>query len=216
MARVVLIPLTVAVPKSTSEGFARPPWPRPGLGGRPNRLAKAWYGLSSGAGGVGVAVCGWGALRKGAAPRQPRDQALSRATRTRYVKAANMRRIVEVCRPHPTVGQQPRPRNPERATGARAQDDMYVGRRSRAASSIRGSEGAGSTSLCSAPARVLCGAALSGTAPPHLLLCGASCCEPCVVRTPPRTNERKGRRFNGSTAAGGASTGGGRCSRLTL
>ena len=63
MARVVLIPLTVAVPKSTSEGFARPPWPRPGLGGRPNRLAKAWYGLSSGAGGVGVAVCGWGALR---------------------------------------------------------------------------------------------------------------------------------------------------------
>ena len=95
--------------KVPSEGFARPPWPRPGLGGRPNRLAKAWYGLSSGAGGVGVAVCGWGALRKGAAPRQPRDQALSRATRTRYVKAANMRQIVEVCRPHPTVGQQPPP-----------------------------------------------------------------------------------------------------------
>ena len=70
--------------------------------------------------------------------------------------------------------------------------------------------------LCSAPARVLCGAALPGTAPPYPPLRGASCCEPCVVRIPPRTNERKGRRFNGSTAAGGAPTDGGRCSRLTL
>ena len=79
MARVVLIPLTVAVPKSLPRALRAPLGHGQGLGGGPNRLAKAWYGLSSGSGAVGVAAVGGApfgcspaaAARSGPLPRYP-------------------------------------------------------------------------------------------------------------------------------------------------